>query len=45
VEQDQSDRAPDLTRLHALWSKTDSRRLGRKLLAYGALAQRATAIH
>jgi hypothetical protein len=45
VEQGQSDQAPDLMRLHALWSKTGSRRLGRKLLAYGVLPQRVTAIH
>mgnify|MGYP005858444299 CR=1 FL=1 len=45
VESGQEDRPPDLIRLHELWAKTRSRRLARKLLAYGVMPQRAPAIH
>ena len=45
VEQGQSDRPPDLMRLHTLWAKTGSRRVGRKLLEYGVMPQRTTAIN
>jgi Rad3-related DNA helicase len=45
IEQGQSIRHPDLMRLHDLWSKTGSRRLGRKLVEYGVVPQRALAIN
>lgn len=45
IEQGQTDRPPDLMRLHDLWIKTGSKRLGRKLLEYGVMPQRATAIN
>ena len=45
VEQGQSPRAPDLMRLHDLWSKTGSRRLGRKLAEYGVLPQRTSTLN
>lgn len=38
-------RHPDLMRLHELWTKTGSRRLGRKLIGYGIVAEPATAIN
>ena len=45
VEQGQAARLPDLMRLHALWSKTGSRRLGRQLIHYGVMPQRAQGIN
>ena len=45
VEQDQSQRAPDLMRLHDLWAKTGSRRLGRKLVEYGVVPQRTSTLN
>jgi hypothetical protein len=45
MEQGQTGRTPDLMRLHELWIKTGSRRLGRKLVEYGVMPQRATAIN
>ncbi|MGE5153470.1 MAG: hypothetical protein ACM3ST_05585 [Bdellovibrio bacteriovorus] len=45
VEQGQEDRPPDLMRLHALWAKTGSRRLGRKLVQYGVVPQRTVTIN
>jgi len=36
---------PNLIRLHALWSKTGSRRLGRKLVEYGVVTRPARAIN
>lgn len=45
AEQGQSTHQPDLIRLHELWSKTGSRRLGRKLVEYGVMPQHATAIN
>jgi hypothetical protein len=45
VEQGQTTRQPDLLRLHALWSKTGSRRLGRQLVACGVTPQRAATIN
>ncbi len=45
VEQGQSPRQPDLMRLHDLWSRTGSRRLGRKLVEYGVMPQRTATLN
>ena len=45
VEQGQTARVPDPMRLHALWSKTGSRRLGRQLIAFGVMPQHAQSIN
>ncbi len=45
VEQGQSARAPDLIRLHDLWAKTGSRRLGRKLVELGVVPQRSPTLN
>lgn len=45
VEQGQSERLPDLMRLHALWAGTGNCRLGRKRPEYGVMPQGTAAIH
>lgn len=45
VEQGQSPRTPDPMRLHDLWSKTGSRRLGRKLVELGVVPQRTLTLN
>lgn len=45
VEQGQAAHAPDLIRLHDLWARTGSRRLGRKLLEYGVMPQRTVTVN
>ena len=45
IEQGRATRQPDLLRLHDLWHKTGSRRLGRLLLEYGVMPQGAAAFN
>jgi hypothetical protein len=45
VEQGSPARQPDLMRLHALWARTGSRRLGRKLVELGVTPPPAAGLH
>lgn len=45
VEQGGATRQPDLMRLHALWARTGSRRLGRKLVELGVTPHPAAGLH
>ena len=45
VEQGNESRCPDLIRLHELWAKTGSRRIERRLLAWGLTPYRAGGLH
>lgn len=45
IEQNHRTQPLDLMRLHTLWSKTGSRRLGRKLVEYGVMPQQSVSVN